>query len=301
MIEAVNCHLSAVSSPILNTVERAVFLDRDNTLIANDGDLGNPAQVRLIDGVAPALARLRDAGYRLVVVTNQAGVARGEFGEAEVNAVHERIARLAGDAARRPELIDRFYYCPYHPEGTLERYRRDHPWRKPHPGMLLQASGDMGLDLGRSWLIGDQPRDIAAGRDAGCRTILIGDNPALVQEAHPSATAPTFSEAVKLILHDPDGLGPSDPPLEGNPPAENAAGLRQALIELADEVRTERIRRGELTALRMAAGAAQLLVLLLVLLGLLQVGHLEAFIKWMISAALVQLLAITLLVADLKT
>ncbi|MHC4416068.1 MAG: D-glycero-alpha-D-manno-heptose-1,7-bisphosphate 7-phosphatase [Planctomycetota bacterium] len=186
-------------------MDRAVFLDRDNTLIANDGDLGDPALVRLVEGVAPALVRLRDAGYRLIVVTNQAGVARGRFGEADVDAVHERIDRVLGETAGRQGLIDRFYSCPYHPEGTIERYRRNHPWRKPHPGMLLQAARDMGLDLARSWLIGDQPRDIAAGQAAGCATVLVSRDRALIRHAHPSEAAGTFPEAVQLILRHRDG------------------------------------------------------------------------------------------------
>ena len=103
--------------------DRAVFLDRDNTLIDNDGDLGDPDRVTLLEGVAPALARLRDAGYRLVVVSNQGGVARGVYGETDVDAVNRRIASLVDEAAGRRDVIDRFYFCPYHPEGTVDAYR----------------------------------------------------------------------------------------------------------------------------------------------------------------------------------
>ena len=148
-------------------VEPAIFLDRDNTLIANGGDLGDAESVRLLDGAAEALSQLREAGYRLVVVTNQGGVARGKFTEADVDAVHQRIAQLLDDELHQSGMIERFYYCPYHPEGTVTEYRRDHPWRKPNPGMILQASRDMELDLEHSWVIGDQDRDIAAGRAAG--------------------------------------------------------------------------------------------------------------------------------------
>ena len=154
-------------------MDTAVFLDRDNTLIANDGDLGDPEEVHLLRGVAEGLRTLREAGYRLVVVSNQGGVARGAFTEDDVDAVHQKIATLVDRGASGQDVINRFYYCPYHPEATVEEYRRDHPWRKPQPGMLLQAARDMNLDLARSWIIGDQPRDVEAGRAAGCHTMLL--------------------------------------------------------------------------------------------------------------------------------
>ncbi|MCX5659044.1 MAG: HAD family hydrolase [Planctomycetota bacterium] len=149
----------------------AVFLDRDNTLIHNDGDLGDPAQVKLIQGAASAIASLRGLGYKVVVVTNQGGVARGKYTEADVDAVHQKIHDMVKSTSATS--IDRFYYCPYHPQGTVQQYTREHPWRKPQPGMLLQAAKDMELDLTQSWLIGDQMRDIEAGARAGTRTILL--------------------------------------------------------------------------------------------------------------------------------
>ena len=149
----------------------AIFLDRDHTLIENDGDLGDPNLVKLVRGAASAVASLRGLGYRIVVVTNQGGVARDRFTEQDVHAVHERVNQLI--RATAGVWIDRFYYCPYHPDAVLEQYRKDHSWRKPRPGMELQASRDMGLDLTRSWTIGDQIRDIEAGLAAGTRTILI--------------------------------------------------------------------------------------------------------------------------------
>ena len=180
----------------------AVFLDRDNTLIHNDGDLGDPDAVRLVKGAASAIASLRGLSYKIVVVSNQGGVARGKFTEEDVKAVHERIAKLVNETSG--SIIDRFYYCPYHPEGKTKKYRREHPWRKPQPGMILQAAEDLGLDLSRSWLIGDQMRDIEAASAAGVRAVLLDRDAKEPADQEESETpnhwcAPTIIEAVKII------------------------------------------------------------------------------------------------------
>jgi D-glycero-D-manno-heptose 1,7-bisphosphate phosphatase len=338
-------------------VEPAIFLDRDNTLIVNEGDLGDPKRVLLCAGVPEGLRALRKTGYRLVVVTNQAGVARGKFTEADVDAVHQRIAHLVDDAARSRSLIDRFYYCPYHPEGTVDEYQRDHPWRKPHPGMLIQAAHDMGLDLGRSWMIGDMDRDVAAGRSAGCRTVLISTNGEQSKTARPTAVVSNFAQAVDVILRSgavehtqtmddltsesdretlvesipessPESIpkapratarpkaraGGSDPtPVNrsesgggagggaGGGEPSNQVDLRRAILDLADELRTDRQRRGEFTFLKMAAGLCQLLVVLLAMLGLLQLADAASFFRWMLGAILAQLLTIALLLLDSRS
>ena len=197
-------------------MEPAVFLDRDNTLIHNDGDLGDPEKVRLKDGVAEGLKALRLAGYRLVVVTNQGGVARGRYTEADVDSVNQRIAGEVETITKQRPMIDRFYYCPYHPEGSIEEYRRDHPWRKPHPGMLLQAARDMNIDLASSWLIGDQDRDVQAGRAAGCRTIMIASDEKTVKQCRPTAAVDNFAEAVELVIrHATEDTKQSAPPTNG--------------------------------------------------------------------------------------
>lgn len=318
-------------------VQPAIFLDRDNTLIANDGDLGDPAAVRIIDGVGPGLRALRDAGYRLVVVSNQAGVARGRFTEEDVDTVHQRIATLIEEQAGRGEsdaaaiapggggLIDRFYYCPYHPEATLPDYRRDHPWRKPHPGMILQAARDMGLDLSRSWMIGDQERDVLAGKAAGCRTVLFSRDAELAQRIKPTDAATTFGEVVKIILQHRAGSASTSPalhqpvpqpapqPVKAAVPAANApaagrtpegdagvAGIRRAVNELTEAIRDDRLRRVEFRFVTMLAGLCQLLALTLGLLGLLQLDSFEVFAKWMLGAALMQMLTMTLLLLDLR-
>jgi len=157
-------------------VQRAVFLDRDNTIIANDGDLGDPTLVRLMAGAAWGVRALREAGYLPVVVTNQGGVARGAYSEADVDLVHRRIAQMLEEVCewkRSEALVCDWISCPFHPDGTVDAYRREHPWRKPAPGMLLEAAKRHAIDCAQSWLVGDQERDIEAGRAAACRTIRI--------------------------------------------------------------------------------------------------------------------------------
>ncbi len=187
-------------------MNRAIFLDRDDTLIHNDGDLGDPDGVILIKGVASAIASLRGLGYKIIVISNQGGVARGKYGEADVDAVNHRIAELI--KADAGATIDRFYYCPFHPEGMVEAYKREHSWRKPAPGMILQAAEDMRLDLHLCWTIGDQARDIEAGAAAGTRTIFLADPKdagVLLADAtaEPNAVARTLADAVRYIAQRP--------------------------------------------------------------------------------------------------
>ncbi len=152
----------------------AIFFDRDNTLIVNDGYLGDPSKVVLVDGAAAAVARAWQLGFAVVVVSNQSGVARGLFTEEAVVAVDQRMDELL--MAENPAaIIDRHEFCPFHPQATVEKYRKESNLRKPSPGMILSAAGKLSLDLSRSWLIGDAPRDIEAGKAAGCRTILFRD------------------------------------------------------------------------------------------------------------------------------
>lgn len=148
----------------------AVFLDRDGVLIEEIGYLSDPSQVRLIPGACAAVARLNRLGVPVVVVTNQAGVARGRFPEENVHAVHRHLDELlARDGAR----IDRWYYCPHHPTAGVGPYRVHCACRKPSPGMLLTAARELDLDRVASVLIGDKLSDLEAGAAAGCATILV--------------------------------------------------------------------------------------------------------------------------------
>jgi histidinol-phosphate phosphatase family protein len=148
----------------------AVFLDKDGTLINDVPYNVDPALIELAPRAARGAALLAEAGYALVVVSNQSGVARGIFAEEAIAAVEERIRELLADWCVR---LAGFYYCPHHPQGKVARYSIACNCRKPQPGMLLQARADLGLDLGRSWLIGDILDDMEAGHRAGCRTVLI--------------------------------------------------------------------------------------------------------------------------------
>ena len=146
----------------------AIFLDRDNTIIRNDEDLGAPAGVVILEGVREALQALHDAGWPLIVITNQGGVARGKFDEDDVRAVHAQTQALL-----EPVPILDWLWCPFHPNGSVPAFSREHPWRKPQPGMLLEAAERHNIDLTASWMIGDHIRDVEAGNAAGCRTILL--------------------------------------------------------------------------------------------------------------------------------
>ena len=154
----------------------AVFLDRDGTLIDNAGDLGDPDQLKILSGVAQALQLLLKHNFMLFVVTNQGGVARGKYNEDAVVQTHARLERMLCAEVGAPQVICEYYYCPFHPQATVEKYRGEHEWRKPAPGMLFAAALAHAIDLEKSWMVGDQERDVVAGAAAQCRTILISSD-----------------------------------------------------------------------------------------------------------------------------
>jgi len=148
----------------------AVFLDRDGTLIREVGYLARPEQVELLPDTPAALKQLQACGYRLIVVSNQSGVARGYFTESDVQAVHHHLQKLL---ERNGVYLDALYYCPHHPEGKVAAYRKECRCRKPAPGMIEQACRDLNIDLSRSAVIGDKASDILLGRQLGLMTILV--------------------------------------------------------------------------------------------------------------------------------
>ncbi len=179
---------------------KAIFFDRDGTLVEDPGYINSPEQVKLLDGAAKALIELRTMGYKLIVASNQSGVARGIFTEKTLGEIHDRLKQLL---AENGAYLDNIYYCPYLQDGVIAKYRKDSDWRKPKPGMLLAAAAEMDIDLSQSWMIGDSSRDIEAGKNAGCKTILI-DNPvqgrlAIHSDSNPDHTAVNITEAVNVI------------------------------------------------------------------------------------------------------
>jgi D-glycero-D-manno-heptose 1,7-bisphosphate phosphatase len=147
-----------------NGLRPAVFLDRDGTLIEDVGYPRDPEAVRLLEGAPEALAALRRAGFALVVVSNQSGIGRGLVSREEADAVHARFVREL--RAHGVELDD-VRYCPHAPEDACA-------CRKPAAGLLLDSARELGLDLDRSFMVGDKPADVEAGRTAGCRTLRFG-------------------------------------------------------------------------------------------------------------------------------
>lgn len=261
----------------------AIFFDRDNTLIACDGYLGDPSKVVLLEGAAEAVARARQLGFATVIVSNQSGVGRGLFAEEDVRAVNNRLdALLAADNSAA--IIDRHEFCPFHPQATVEAYRQDSDLRKPRPGMILKAAEQLNLDLSRSWMIGDAPRDIEAGKSAGCRTILLVDPAvepsAATRESSPIApdfTVSTLEKAMEIIERD-GRRETTDPSLQPSPPAVEAAPDSPArsteaaivstakLENLAGEILRELRRRGErdhsdFSVSKLMAGIVQILAL----------------------------------------
>jgi D-glycero-D-manno-heptose 1,7-bisphosphate phosphatase len=167
----------------------AVFLDRDGTLMRDVDYCGDPKDVEVFPQAREALGRLKQHGYKLVIITNQSGIGRGYFGETEYRAVEAEFLRQLGEG-----LIDASYHCPELPATRSIR-------RKPGPGMIFEAQRDHRLDLGRSFFVGDKASDIACGRNASVRTILVQTGSG-INEANPGSDwiARDIAHAVDIIL-----------------------------------------------------------------------------------------------------
>lgn len=167
----------------------AVFLDRDGTLMREVNYCAHPRQVEIFQDVPEALQKLKQAGYKLIVISNQAGIGRGYFSEAQYRLVEAEVER-----AVRPATLDGVYFCPDHPERATAR-------RKPGIGMILEAQRDHRIDLARSFLIGDKAIDIDCGRNAGVRTILVKTGYGAQElQAAPDWIAEDFAEAAEIIV-----------------------------------------------------------------------------------------------------
>ncbi len=163
-----------VAAKNLSKKQKAVFLDRDGTLNKYVGFLRKPEQLELIDGAAEAVKKINQSGYLAIVVTNQPVVARGEVSVEELDFIHRKLETLLGE---KGAYVDAVYYCPHHPdqgyEGEVTDLKIECGCRKPKPGLLLLAAEKYNIDLAQSWMIGDEKYDVLAGRNAGCRTILL--------------------------------------------------------------------------------------------------------------------------------
>jgi D-glycero-D-manno-heptose 1,7-bisphosphate phosphatase len=184
-------------------MKRAVFFDRDGTLIEDAGYLSAPEEVEVLPGAPQAVRRFNRAGFLVVVASNQSGVARGMYTTDDVDRVNERLRQLfAAEGAR----IDAFYYCPHLSTGTVPAYAKECECRKPKPGMLYEAAQDLDIDLTESFMVGDSLRDVQAGRKAQCRSILVGSAAELDAEtlegleALAAPLAHNLLEVAELIL-----------------------------------------------------------------------------------------------------
>lgn len=189
----------------------ALFLDRRDLVLRED------ASPKALTEIARRLLELRRRGFAVVVATNEPRVAQGELVESSVQERDELLAAALASAAG-DAVVDRFYWCPFDPDATLESYRRDHPWRKPRPGMLLQAAEDLDLDLAASWVVAARPEDLALASAAGCRIASIGDPSRaateLARERH-EASPEFLLAALEAVAHDGSraAAGPSEPPV----------------------------------------------------------------------------------------
>ncbi len=149
---------------------KAIFLDRDGVLVEDRGYTCDFSEADVFPFAAGAVRSMNEHHYKVIVITNQSAVARGICSETQVLEMHRRMKKFFADSGA---VIDDFYYCPYHEDGVIERYKKKHDHRKPSPGMIIQAANDHDLDLARCFLIGDNECDILAGQNAGCRSILV--------------------------------------------------------------------------------------------------------------------------------
>ena len=191
-------------------MQRAVFIDRDGTISEEVGYINHPSRFRVFPYSAAAIKLLNDSGWLAIVVTNQAGVARGYFAEDMIQTVHDALKQeMAGTDAR----IDAIYYCAHHPSVGEPPYRIDCDCRKPKPGLIRRAAEEFDIDLARSWMIGDRYSDIELARNAGINAAFVMSGYGRGEWEHqrhnwahqPDLTANHLLEAVKRIVEEPLG------------------------------------------------------------------------------------------------
>ncbi len=269
----------------------AVFLDRDNTLIEDPGYINYPDQVKLLDGVPEVLIELKAIDYKLIVVSNQSAVARGIITEKVLGEIHDRLKQLL---AEKGAYLNQIYYCPYHPDGVIPKYRKASDCRKPNPGMLLNAAKEMDIDLSQSWMIGNSECDIEAGSRAGCKTILVNRSLHHKQpisssssaETNPDYTAVNLKEAVNIIkkyrrssgekrapshsvpIYQTESVSQAVKQLPQSEPVETQTQTEQLLINILEQLRSMQRANmfSEFSIMRLMAGIVQIMVLFCLLI-----------------------------------
>lgn len=176
---------------------KAIFLDRDGVLNVDHGYVGKVANVQLIPKAAEALAILRRMDYKLIVISNQSGVARGMFTMDDVGLVNDEIQRLLAEKA--DVTIDGFYVSPFHPEGTVKEFRKESPTRKPGTALVEQASKDFAIDLTHSFMVGDRESDILCAKNAGIKALQIAGPHSPTKHTYASRLCADLWEVAQLI------------------------------------------------------------------------------------------------------
>jgi D-glycero-D-manno-heptose 1,7-bisphosphate phosphatase len=183
-------------------MRRAIFIDKDGTLIQDIPYNVDPGLIRFNKGAVEALQKMKALGFLLIVVSNQSGVARGYFDESALLALKDHLMIMLKEHGVG---LDAIYFCPHHPDGKIVPYNTDCSCRKPKPGMLLRAAETFGIDLAQSWMIGDILNDVEAGNRAGCKTMLLNNGNEteweVSQNRRPTVTISTFAEAAEIIIH----------------------------------------------------------------------------------------------------
>jgi histidinol-phosphate phosphatase family protein len=178
-----------------------IFIDKDGTLIEDLPYNVDPRRVRFAPGAREAVRRLGDTGIDLAIVTNQSGVARGYFSMADLGRLR---AHLAAEVEALGCRLAGFYVCPHLPDGEVDGFAIECDCRKPLPGLLHEAAAELGVELAQSWFVGDTWMDVAAGRAAGCRTILIGpewrDRSTHPAGVEPDVAVPDLLAAVEVVI-----------------------------------------------------------------------------------------------------
>ncbi len=185
-----------ITAKNLKNKQKAIFLDRDGTINKYVGFLTNIDKFELLDGVTEAIQQINASGYLAIVVTNQPVIARGEVSFEQLDEIHHKMETLLG---KEGAYLDAIYYCPHHPHsgypGEVKELKIECDCRKPKPGMLMKAAKDYNIDLEESYMIGDSENDILAGKNAGCKTVLIGK-----EDYDQDITVGSLLEGVQKIL-----------------------------------------------------------------------------------------------------